>query len=62
MKYLMSKNHFEEYAESLLNIHMSINSKNQGLKFLDIGGNDGVLAMKMHEKKAKTYLDLAQGG
>ena len=47
--------HFAQYSESLLKFlskSMAIND----IKFLDIGGNDGVLAKKMCERNIKAYI------
>ena len=48
--------HFGKYSESLLEIFERINGSLNDIKFLDIGGNDGVLAKKMCEKNIKAYI------
>jgi len=48
--------HFAKYSASLLETFEQINGKQDDIRFLDIGGNDGVLAKKISDKNIKAYI------
>ena len=48
--------HFDKYSVDLISLYQKTNGEHPELNFLDIGGNDGVLANKLARKGHKTYI------
>ncbi len=48
--------HFSQFSDEIINLNSNTKVNNESKKFLDIGGNDGVLARHMNKRGYKSYV------